>query len=720
MKWYRNLRMAYKIVLPVALVLTIILVTIVSIAADRSSQAIRHIAQLELEALAGKESLHVQNFFEKSLAPLQSLSAGMSSVQTTGAPMDRDKVVAMLKGMLRNNESALGIYTGWEPDAYDGNDAVYAGTPGHDATGRFTPNVNRAGGSITVDSLGNPDGEDYYSTPRKTRKAYITAPYDWDFSGTVHSLVSLCIPILVNGEFVGIVGTDFDLGTLKEEILSIRVHETGNAFLLTGDGQFVVHQNEDLVGKKLFSLAGWKERRDVRGAMQHGKAITFEQMSTQDDRVAVYSFMPIHFDGTDTTWYLAIKAPVEEILADSTALTRFLIILCVIATLVTLGAILLISRQLSRPVELMVEYAKEIASGNYQAKSDASLFGGELRTLHSTFGEMVASLVENIARSEQLAAEAQEQTVKAREALEEAERLQKDAQVKNESMLSAALQLEDVVHVVSTASEQLAAQVEQASRGAEAQTNRVAEVATAMEQMNASVLEVAQSAATASETAESTKQKALQGASMVSDVVSQISRVQQSAMAIKEDMSLLGAKVDGIGQVMVVITDIADQTNLLALNAAIEAARAGEAGRGFAVVADEVRKLAEKTMSATTQVGAAIKGIQEGTRQNIHNVDEAVTIIETTTGLVNQSGESLKEIVAFSESNTTQVVSIATASEEQSAASEEITDSIGGINRISMETSSSMQQSATAVVELAEQARVLGELVLRMKEQGER
>ena len=269
-------------------------------------------------------------------------------------------------------------------------------------------------------------------------------------------------------------------------------------------------------------------------------------------------------------------------------------------------------------------------------------------------------------------------------------------------------------HVAETA-KQFSAHIDQCSKGAQHQAQRVGETATAMEEMSATVLEVAKNASTAADTAENAKRKAQDGATVVNKVVRGIADVQENALALKNDMTTLGQQAQGIGQIMNVISDIADQTNLLALNAAIEAARAGDAGRGFAVVADEVRKLAEKTMAATKEVGDAISGIQDGTRKNILNVEQTVGKIDDATVLATKSGESLSEIVVLVDMATDQVRSIAAASEQQSAASEEINRSIEDINRISMETSGTMHQSSQAVVELANQSRVLGGLIEEMQ-----
>ena len=267
---------------------------------------------------------------------------------------------------------------------------------------------------------------------------------------------------------------------------------------------------------------------------------------------------------------------------------------------------------------------------------------------------------------------------------------------------------------LSTATEELSAQVEQASRGADQQTQRVSETATAMEQMNASVLEVARNAGGASDTTINAKNRAEHGADVVNKVVQGINQLHTQALALKTGMASLGDQAQSIGQIMTVISDIADQTNLLALNAAIEAARAGEAGRGFAVVADEVRKLAEKTMQATREVGSAIQGIQDGTTQNIDQVNQTVDTIEQTTELAGTSGAALSEIVVLVDQAADQAHSIAAAAEEQSATSEEINRAVEQINTISAETSTAMSQSATAVAELAKQAQELKKLIAQM------
>jgi len=373
-------------------------------------------------------------------------------------------------------------------------------------------------------------------------------------------------------------------------------------------------------------------------------------------------------------------------------------------------------RSITKPIDRIVAYTGEVSSGNLDAVL-AGEFHAETGHLKESIEKMVTDLKKTIKETESKTCEAAEAAQKALVATHEAEDAKRAAEcAMSDGMHQAADKLEDVVIHLTSAAQELSAQVEESTRGSDYQKDRIGETATAMEEMNATVLEVARNASEAAESSDNAKTKALEGAGVVSKVVAAIGQVQSQAMSLKSQMSELGAQAEGIGQVMNVITDIADQTNLLALNAAIEAARAGEAGRGFAVVADEVRKLAEKTMTATKEVGAAIAGIQKGTRANVEGVDASVVTIEEATSLARDSGKALGEIVRLAEVASDQVRSIATASEEQSAATEEINRGIDEISRVAMETAETMIQSAQAVAQLSDQAQVLQGMVHDLKQ----
>jgi methyl-accepting chemotaxis protein len=297
----------------------------------------------------------------------------------------------------------------------------------------------------------------------------------------------------------------------------------------------------------------------------------------------------------------------------------------------------------------------------------------------------------------------------------EIRRTQGLVEAKNATIGEAARQADGVAEQVVDASQELAAQVEESSQGADLQRERASEAATAMEEMNSTVLEVARNASEAASLADKSRERALSGAEVVERMTGTIRKVHENAAQLKGDMADLGQQAEGIGRVMNVISDIADQTNLLALNAAIEAARAGDAGRGFAVVADEVRKLAEKTMTATQEVGQAIHAIQQSAQKNVRNTEEAARSIDESTGMAAESAQALREIVGFIERTTDQVRAIATASEEQSAASEEISRAMSEINQIATETAHAMSESRRATDDLARIAADLKAIIDAMR-----
>ena len=284
----------------------------------------------------------------------------------------------------------------------------------------------------------------------------------------------------------------------------------------------------------------------------------------------------------------------------------------------------------------------------------------------------------------------------------------------NERISRAAGQATVISEELAAAATQLEGVVGRARQGTCAQSDRTNETATAMEEMNATVYEVARNATQAAGDANNARELAERGAAAVHEVIASINEVSGHASGLKASMEDLDTRAEDIGVVLRVIEDIADQTNLLALNAAIEAARAGEAGRGFAVVADEVRKLAEKTMQATNQVSTAVTGIQEGARNNVKATDIAVAAVNKSTEMAGRSGEALQSIVSITESTADRVHSIAAAAEEQSAASDQINAATLDVSRVCTDTDQLMVEAADAISRLARLAESLTGVVRDM------
>jgi methyl-accepting chemotaxis protein len=275
--------------------------------------------------------------------------------------------------------------------------------------------------------------------------------------------------------------------------------------------------------------------------------------------------------------------------------------------------------------------------------------------------------------------------------------------------------ISDGVTQIASAAEQLSAVTEQTSAGVNTQKVETDQVATAMHEMAATVQEVARNAEEASEAAVAADQQAREGDRVVNEAIDQIERLASEMGHSTEAMGELKRESDKIGSVLDVIKSVAQQTNLLALNAAIEAARAGEAGRGFAVVADEVRSLAQRTQKSTEEIESLIAGLQNGTQQVATIMDNSRELTVSSVALTRRAGSSLENITKTVSAIQAMNQQIAAAAEQQSATAEEINRSVLNVRDVSEQTSAASEETAASSVELARLGTHLQTLVGRFR-----
>ncbi len=339
-----------------------------------------------------------------------------------------------------------------------------------------------------------------------------------------------------------------------------------------------------------------------------------------------------------------------------------------------IGFVLLLRLMFSRPVRAMIERVKDIAEGEgdltarIEVKREDEL--GMLARYFNSFIEKIQDIISQVASS---------------------------------------------ANQVASAATEIAASSEQMSQGMERQSSQVAQISSAMEEMAASVNEVARKSNDATQEASESGRVAEEGGTIVQSTVEGMQAISEAVSAGAVSVEQLGKRGEQIGAIIEVINDIADQTNLLALNAAIEAARAGEHGRGFAVVADEVRKLADRTTKATEEISESIREIQTETANAVQRMNTGTEQVNEGVQRATLAGESLEQIVQSARSVSSVIAEIAAATEEQAATSEEISRNIEGINAVTQETVQGANQAASASVELSSRAEELRALVSRFK-----
>ncbi|WP_367986673.1 methyl-accepting chemotaxis protein [Vibrio sp. NTOU-M3] len=363
----------------------------------------------------------------------------------------------------------------------------------------------------------------------------------------------------------------------------------------------------------------------------------------------------------------------DTLMTSFNSIENSIYVMTAIAIALSVGIALALSKSITNRLSHLDSVAQRVAEGDLTAEDIDDKSGDELANLASSVNRMQSSLVSLIS-----------------------------------SMSNVTSEVKVVTNELSTVSQDIVS-------GASSQADKASLIATAAEELSLTISEVAQQGNSTFEEARRSEESATQGRTVISDMVGSIQQVSIQMGEMSGQMNELGAHGEQIGSVIKVIEEIAEQTNLLALNAAIEAARAGEAGRGFAVVADEVRALAERTTKATQEVGGIIQSIQSGTQEAVTYTDENCRLVEVgvsqSTGAVN----ALDEIVSGAANVQAMVNSIATAAEEQTAVTKEIASDITAISDISVRSLQLANSSSESVDGLNNKVAELEQLIGKFK-----
>lgn len=375
-------------------------------------------------------------------------------------------------------------------------------------------------------------------------------------------------------------------------------------------------------------------------------------------------------------------------------------------------------RNITIPLRANVLFAQEVAAGHWDVHLEQRS-NDEIGQLTISLNVMVDAIRQMMDKAEAASRQANEEAEKALMATREAEKRQRAEQEKQERMQAAAMRISKVSSVLSEVSENISHHISQSEQASQAQSQRMGKTAEAMNQMNIAVRMVGHNSDQAVSMSDKARQEAQQGSQLTLQTTQHIESVMRRVENLKDAMNQLGVRVQDVDKVLVTISDIADQTNLLALNAAIEAARAGEAGRGFAVVADEVRKLAEKTMHATQEVGQVLSGIRKDTAHNVETVLVTVSSMQQTTELTKSSNTALQHIASLVDTTTSQIRDIATAVQQQTASSTEVSQGVEEVNALAINTAEAMSRAAQGLQAMLEQTNELERLMIELQEDGQ-
>ncbi|KAF0253939.1 methyl-accepting chemotaxis protein [Pseudomonas putida] len=504
-----------------------------------------------------------------------------------------------------------------------------------------------------------PDGYDprtrpWYKDGMSAAGATLTEPY---IDMTTNKMV---IGILSKvSSSVGVVGGDLALDGLVQIINSLNFGGMGYAFLINDQGKVLVHPDKDLVMKSLSDLFP-----------QHTPKLTGELTEVQSDGQArLLTFTPIT-GLPSANWYIGLSVDKDKAFSMLSTFRTSAVIATVVAVVIIIGLLGLLINVLMKPLHTMTRAMEDIAEGEGDLTKRLRIHNhdefGILGTAFNRFVERIHSSISEVS--------------------------------------SATEQVNEVALRVISASNS-------SMTNSDEQSNRTNSVAAAINELGAAAQEIAGNAAQASQHASSARLLAEEGQQVVERNIAAMNRLSDLIVSSSGHIETLNNKTVNIGQILEVITSISQQTNLLALNAAIEAARAGEAGRGFAVVADEVRNLAHRTQESAQQVQTMIEELQVGARASVETMDQSQRHSQDSVQIANQAGERLDSVTVRISEIDGMNQSVATATEEQTAVVEAINMDINEINMLNQEGVENLQATLRACSDLEQQAGRLKQLV---------
>jgi methyl-accepting chemotaxis protein len=681
----RRLSIQWKITLLAGLCLLAIVALLVTtsltqarrsaaLVSQANSEMLDHSARLRLQAHAETQALRIQRYFMDAYQHGNGFRRLVQVLKARGGNDLRGELTREARASLASNPDVVGLYLVFQPDALDHQDSQFVAQEavGSNDSGRFSlywsqprpgtleqeamPEAMLA--DTRISTSGSPQNR-WLTCPQETARTCMLEPYLDEVNGRQVLMTSIALPLLENGKVVGVVGLDIGLDNLQQ--LSLN----GRQELFDGQGQVSIVSPAGL-------LAGHS-----RDSSQLGKALD-TAVPNGLLRVA-HPFSPIP---DAAPWQVLLELPESVLQAPAMALNQRLdahnqtanltsLLIGLGAAVLGLVLVWLTARGVTRPILAVAARLKDIASGEGDltrrldyARED------ELGQLTGWFNRFLDKLQPVIA------------------------------------------QVKGSLQEARGTADQSAAIASQTSSGMQQQHREIEQVATAANEMSATALDVAHNASQAAQAARGADQASREGLQLIASTRQAIDRLAADMNTAMDEARTLESRSDQIGSVLEVIRAIAEQTNLLALNAAIEAARAGEAGRGFAVVADEVRSLAQRTQVSVEEIRQVIEGLQQGTQDVVGAMHEGQRQAQASATGMEQALPALQRIgeavAVISDMN----LQIASAAEEQSAVAEEVNRNVAGIRDVTESLAGQADESARisqALNRLANQQQALME-----------